>query len=329
MAPPVRQRVLFVHAPGNLEPWYSDLVEIIDGRHDVALIDASAALEPQFRDVDVVVDLGGRGTPAMIEAGRAAGVRLWQVLGTGLDVAPVARILEAGIPLANTPGTFSAPAVAEHALFLMLCFAKQHRVMHDAVRNGQLYGPTNEELLGATLGLVGFGASARELARLALAFGMSVLAVDIDDAALAAAAAVGVEPLGGDEELDELLRRSDYVSLHVPLTRETRHLIAGPELALMRPRAVLVNVARGGVVDEDALLAALRAGRLRGAGLDVHSREPLAASDPLLELPNVVATPHVAGTTHGTARRRALATLENLDRLSRGLPPLHLVTEAP
>src|SRR3954471_23449695 len=93
LAPPVRLRVLFVHAPGNLEPWYSDLVETIDGRHDVALIDPAAPLEPQFRDVDVVVDLGGRGTPAMVEAGRVAGVRLWQVLGTGLDIAPVSRIL--------------------------------------------------------------------------------------------------------------------------------------------------------------------------------------------------------------------------------------------
>src|SRR3954453_21000643 len=98
LAPPVRLRILFVHAPGNLEPWYSDLVEIIDGRHDVALIDPAAPLQPQLDGIDVVVDLGGRGTPAMIEAARVAGVRLWQVLGTGLDVAPVGDILAAGIP---------------------------------------------------------------------------------------------------------------------------------------------------------------------------------------------------------------------------------------
>ena len=125
------------------------------------------------------------------------------------------------------------------------------------------------------------------------------------------------------EELDRLLAESDYISIHIPLDAETRHLIDAEKLALLKPSAVLINVARGGIVDEAALAAALTSGRLRAAGIDVFTQEPPDADDPLLGLPQVVATPHVAGTTFGTSKRRGEVCVENIARIADGLPPLY------
>jgi phosphoglycerate dehydrogenase-like enzyme len=123
-----------------------------------------------------------------------------------------------------------------------------------------------------------------------------------------------------------LLAQSDYVSIHVPLTRRTRHMLDARALALMRPHGILINVARGGIVDQAALVEALRRGSMRGAGLDVFGTEPLELDSPLLELDNVVLTPHVAGVTTGTSRRRAEAVAENVRRTAAGMLPLYAVT---
>jgi phosphoglycerate dehydrogenase-like enzyme len=139
---------------------------------------------------------------------------------------------------------------------------------------------------------------------------------------------LGVSYLGGPEALADLLQSSDYVSLHVPLTRRTRHILDAPALGLMRHGSILINVARGDLVDEAALVAALHGGRLGGAGLDVFDREPLDPGSPLLELDNVVLTPHVAGVTTGTSRRRAAAVAENVRRTADGLAPLYSITKA-
>jgi phosphoglycerate dehydrogenase-like enzyme len=321
-------KVMFIPQLGNEEPWYGDFVAAVDGQFELALLDAAAPLAEQFAGVRAVVDQGGWGTRPMIDAGAAAGVELWQVIGTGLDHTEVDYILGKGIRLANTPGQFSAVALAEHVLFLILCIAKNLRETERNARSGVMYHPINDELAGCALGLVGLGASGRELARRAVALGMSVAAVDIAPVSPDVLAEVGVTSFGGPDELDRLLAGSDYVSIHVPLTPATRNLIDRRRLALMKPSAVLVNVARGGIVDEAALADALRAGRLRGAGIDVFTREPIDPDDPLLGLENVVATPHVAGVTYGTSRRRAEAAVANLVRLAQGLPPLHEVTAA-
>jgi phosphoglycerate dehydrogenase-like enzyme len=183
-----------------------------------------------------------------------------------------------------------------------------------------------DELPGQTLGVVGLGASGRELARRASALEMRVVAVDPVEVATEVLAASGVEWCGGTDRLASLLRESDYVSLHVPLNARTRHLLDAQLLLLMKPSAVLINVARGGLVDEAALLDMLRSGRLRGAGLDVFTQEPLAADSPFLALDNVIATPHVAGVTRGTSQRRAEACVENVDRIAQGLEPLYEIT---
>jgi phosphoglycerate dehydrogenase-like enzyme len=319
-------KVLYIAQPGNEEPWYEDFATALGDRFPHAVLDRERPLGPQFESVRVTVDQGGHATRPMIDAGAEAGVELWQAVTTGLDHTEVEYILSKGIRLANTPGPFSAVALAEHVVFLMLFLAKTFRESERSLRAGIMYRPLNDELAGATLGLVGLGASGKELARRAVALGMRVLALDAQELPADEVAALGVEWLGGPDKLDELLARSDYVSLHVPLTKATTGLIDREKLALMKPTAILVNVARGGIVDETALAEALEAGRLRGAGIDVYSKEPPAADNPLLRLDNVVATPHVAGTTYGTSRRRAEACVENILRIADGLPPLYEVT---
>jgi phosphoglycerate dehydrogenase-like enzyme len=321
-------RVLFVPRPGNEEPWRADLANELGGEASLSSLDGSRPLDGQFAGVDVVVDQGGHGTPMMIDAAARAGVRLWQVLGTGLDHTEVDRILARGMRLANTPGASSGVALAEHALFLMLCLAKRLHASERNARCGRLHDPMTDEIAGQTLGLVGLGASGRELARRAAALGMTVIAVDAAEVDAAAAGSVGVAWCGRPADLPRLLAEADYVSLHVPLTPQTRHLIDAGRLALMKPTAALVNVARGGIVDEGALAAALREGRLRAAGVDVFTEEPPDPANPLLHLDNVVATPHVAGMTYGTSRRRAAACAENVRRLRAGLAPLHEVIRA-
>jgi phosphoglycerate dehydrogenase-like enzyme len=141
--------------------------------------------------------------------------------------------------------------------------------------------------------------------------------------------AMGLEWLKSRDHLPELLRESDFVSLHVPLNKDTEGLIGPHEFTLMKPSAFLINVARGRVVDRKALLAALREQRLAGAGLDVFWNEPTDPDDPLLEMPNVIATPHVANMTMETIETIAKASVDNIRRVREGLPPMHQVFQAP
>ena len=321
-------KVVYIDQPGNEEPWYTDFVTALGARFPHVVLDRTAPFAPQFEGARVVVDQGGHGTREMIDAGAEAGVELWQAVTTGVDHTDVAYLLEKGIRVTNTPGTFSAVALAEHVLFLMLFIAKNFRETEANLRAGILYRPLNDELEGTTLGLVGLGASGRELARRAAVLGMRVIAIDALPVPADELGSLGAERCDEPEHLDRLLAESDYVSIHIPLNAETRHLIGAEKLALMKPSAVLINVARGGIVDEAALAAALTSGRLRAAGIDVFSQEPPDADDPLLQLPQVVATPHVAGTTYGTSRRRGEVCVENITRIANGLPPLYEILSA-
>ncbi len=154
-------KVVFLGEEGNLEPWYGDFRAVVGDRHEVALYHHGDEPAPQLFGAPVVVDLGGHASREVIRAGAAAGVRLWQVVGTGLDHCHVDEILGNGMQLANTPGAFSAPALAEHALFLMLAVAKNLARMQDDIARGVMYRSVNDELAGKTLGLVGFGANGR------------------------------------------------------------------------------------------------------------------------------------------------------------------------
>ena len=231
-----------------------------------------------------------------------------------------------GIPVAKMPGSTSGNGLAEHALFLMLCVIKNLHDTARCVRSGVFAEYVNDELEGKTLAIIGLGASGSKLARKATGLGMRVIAIDIIDIPDERLKELGVDFFGGPADQDRLLKEADYLSLHTPLIPQTRHLINGRALGLMKPTAILINVARGGIVDQEALTDALESGRLRGAGLDVFETEPVDPKHPLLHMDRVVATSHIAGGTTGTSRHRATAALENIDRIAQGHPPLNLVS---
>lgn len=325
--------LIYVGLPSNATAWlrqmHADFVAELDGRLDVRLFDHARPAAGQFDGVTVVVEAGGSfADRPMIDEAARHDIRLWQVVGTGLDHVDLDYFQLKGIPVANLPGEFSSVALAEHAAFGMLFFAKHYRESQDAVRGRVMCDPVNDELHGQTLGLVGFGASGRELARRMAAFGMRLLAIDARPLPDPLPAGVTLAFFGSPSDIEVVLQESDYVSIHVPLTPDTRHLIGDAALRLMKQSAVLINLARGEIVDEPALLAALTEGRIRGAALDVFAHEPVDPTHPLLRLPNVYVSPHSAGVTTGTSRRRGAAAASNAIRASSGETPLYLVPGA-
>ncbi|MGI9189663.1 MAG: phosphoglycerate dehydrogenase [Longimicrobiaceae bacterium] len=219
--------------------------------------------------------------------------------GVGVDNIDLERATELGIAVINAPGG-NTVSVAELALGLLLALVRNLIPAATSMEAGRwdrsILG--GSELRGRTLAIVGLGRIGGEVARRARAFGMQVVAYD------PYVAAGRFEELGVEraEDLATALERADVLTVHVPLSAETREMIGAPELARLRPQALLLNLARGGVVEENALLDALRAGRLAGAALDVYEREPLAADHPFRRLPNVLLTPHLGAST-GDAQR--------------------------
>jgi phosphoglycerate dehydrogenase-like enzyme len=319
--------VLFLPHPAGdrlFDPWGRDVVELVGRRHELRIQDRERPVKDELRDVDVVIDHGGAaGTREMADA--AGDVRLWQILGTGFDHFDLDYWRARGIPVANCPGTLTAVALAELAMMLVLMLTRRYPAASANLRDGVFYEPVGRELGGRSLCVVGFGASGRELARRARAFEMRVSAVDIRriDEEIDA---YGLEAAVGPELLDDQLAHADVVSLHLHLDATTRRLIDARRLALMKETAFLVNASRAGLVDEEALVAALRAGELGGAGIDVFTEEPPSLDSPLLTAPNTILTPHIAGVTEEASWRRAESAAENVDRVAAGLEPLHLVS---
>jgi len=212
-----------------------------------------------------------------------------------------------GIVVAWTPGV-NYVSVAEHAVMLMLCLAKKTIPQMERLRSGAWREPDAgiQELCGKTVGIVGLGGIGRALCRMLDGFEVTFLAYD-PYISPAQAKEVNVNLVS----LKELLRQSDYVTIHAALTEETRHLIGENELSMMKKTAHLINTARGGLIDESALLKALKEGEIAGAGLDVFESEPPEHENPLLHLPNVVVTPHMAGwSDEAVYREQKEAALE-------------------
>jgi phosphoglycerate dehydrogenase-like enzyme len=197
----------------------------------------------------------------------------------------------------------------------MLAVARKVTTLDREMRAGKWPRELHTQLLGKTLGLLGMGTIGSRVAALGRALGMEVLAWSAlgDDARVRAA---GAKPVAKDE----LLRSSDVISLHVRLGPDTRGIIGRKEFGLMKPTAILINTGRGALVELDALLAALRENRIKGAGLDVFHQEPLAADDPILSLPNVVVSPHNAGQTPEVIRDGLLAAVANIENYLQGRP---------
>jgi len=243
--------------------------------------------------------------------------------GHGFDVIDVAAATEHGIVVANVP--FVTEEVAEHTIMLALACERKVARLDRAIRAGEWQHAKQQlspmsRIGGRTLGLVAFGRIARAVARRALALGLHCLATDpyVEPDVIKKC---GVEPV----ELYELLARSDFVSLHTPLNCETRHLIGEGELRLMKPTAYLINTSRGPVVDEAALVRALRENWIAGAGLDVFEVEPLAADSPLLRFDNVILTPHSAGYSDASRPKGRVQAAQEVVRVLKGHWPKNLV----
>ncbi|MEE9199361.1 MAG: C-terminal binding protein [Dehalococcoidia bacterium] len=245
--------------------------------------------------------------------------------GVGLDTLEPEAATERGIVIANVPD-FCMEEVSNHAMMMLLACAKKLGRLNAWVKEGhwgrELLKPMGA-IHGQTLGLVGCGNIARATAVKARAFNMEVLGYDpfIDPSVPRAS---GIEVVG----LQELLERSDYVSLHTPLTPETRHLMGEKELQLMKPSAFLINTSRGPVVNEGALIKALQEGWIAGAGLDVFEREPIDPDSPLLKMDNVVVTPHTASYSDAAFDELHHRVAEEMVRVLTGHWPLHLVNPA-
>lgn len=242
--------------------------------------------------------------------------------GAGYDVIEVDACTEAGVIVCNNSGP-GAEAVAEHALGLMLALAKKIVVSDRAMRIAEIKDRTplrSSELLGKTLGVVGFGAIGRRLVELCEPFRMAVLVHDpfVSEEVLVEAGATRVS-------FDELLNRSDYVQVTCPLTPETNGLFGQDAFTKMRETAHFITTARGEVHDEVALVEALRSGSIAGAGVDVFHTEPVPTDHPLLQLPNVIATPHVAGITAEATHGLAVATAEQWIEIFAGRVPDRLI----
>lgn len=238
--------------------------------------------------------------------------------GAGVDRVDLAAAKAKGIVVTNTPGTNST-AVCELAFALMLSLARHVPQMDAAVRSGEWPRANGMELCGKTLGIVGFGAIGKKLAVRAKAFGMDVMAYDpYFDAAFAAEN--GVKRM----ELDELIPLADVISLHVPLTEQTKYMISAEQIARMKDGAFVINTARGGLVDEAAAAKALKSGKLGGVGLDAFEVEPVTDS-PLLGLDNVVMTPHAGAHTDEAVAGMGLMAVQNLIDVMQGKECRHVV----
>lgn len=243
--------------------------------------------------------------------------------GVGIDSIAIEAATERGIAVVNTPGA-NVRSVAEHALALTFHLAKAISGGDRAARTGDgsfKYRTHFMELDGATFGVAGFGGIGRATARLAGLMGMKLIAWSRSqpDAAFYEEGVVRMP------SLESLLAASDIVSLHLPSTAGTRGLIGRAQLARMKSTAFLINTARGALIDEAALVEALRSGTIAGAGLDVFAQEPLPSTSPLRRLENVVLTPHIAGSTEAALRRTGIAVAEQVLMLLAGQRPTHLV----
>lgn len=298
--------------------------ELIDEVSALVTILGPATLEDPYAglaDAHGAVASAGRYDAAAMD--RAPGLRVISRTGIGYDRVDVAEATRRGIAVCNTP---DAPTIstAEYAVTLMLTVAKNVRRAQSALQDGAARGyyPRHEaiELDGKVVGLVGLGRIARRVARACHGIGMRVIAFDpfLPDTAFPA-------EVTRASSLEGLLDVADVVSLHVPLTDDSRVMFGAAQFARMKPGAVFVNTARGGLVDEDALLDALESGHIFGAGLDVTEPEPLPPDHPLLRRPDVVVTPHIASATAESRVRIFRAAFGQVVAVLAGRRPDHLV----
>ncbi len=287
-------------------PFPDAYLDLVDGR--------AVAVGPDDADLGAAVAVlaGAKRTWDADAFALGPNMKVISRIGIGYDNVDVAAATAAGVIVCNAP---DAPSVstAEHTLMLMFAVVKNLPVQTDRARQGLAGATTGSalELDGTVLGLVGYGRIARRVGAAARALGMRVLAHDPY-----LSEAEGCELV----DLDSVFTRSDVISLHAPAVTDTRHMINAASLATMKRGVYLVNCARGGLVDQDALLAALDSGQVAGAGLDVTDPEPLPVGHPLLQHTNVIVTPHVASATVAGRRRLYAHAIDNALNVLAGRP---------
>ncbi|HEY2056207.1 MAG TPA: C-terminal binding protein [Solirubrobacterales bacterium] len=303
----------------NLVP-FGEVQRGLLAEHGLELVECPCGTEDELIE-------HGRGAAALMVVAEPVTARVIEALGdlrvitrfgAGLDNVDVEAATGAGVRVTYVPGA-SVEEVSDHTIAMLFALARHLPALDAAVRRGEWGIPAElsfRRLRGQTLGIVGVGRIGGAVARKARALGLETVAFDpyASDAGLAE---LGIESV----DLDELFARADHVTVHAPLTPETHHLIGARELALMKPTATLVNVARGGLVDQAALAEALAAGRLAGAGVDVQEQEPPPADEPLLALPNVILTPHAAHYSQESMDDLRRSAIEDVAAVLAGRPP--------
>lgn len=283
------------------------------------MIDAAELRKNGFA-AQVLIPAMTRINPEIMD--RIEGLRLIQQWGAGLEGVDIQAATARRIAVANVPtaGSGNAESVAEWCVMAAIAVSRRLPIASENIRTGRGWGsPYGRVLLGRTAGIVGLGGIGQALAVRLKPFGMRLLAVQRrPDSALAER--LGIEWIGGPDQLDNLLRQSDYLFLCLPLTGDTRALIDNRAIALMPDQACIINAARGGLLSQEALLRALSERRLIGAGLDVYEQEPIDAASPLLARPDVIATPHIAGVTDLSYAGIARGVAENVRHLLAGEP---------
>jgi phosphoglycerate dehydrogenase-like enzyme len=307
--PYLSHRFLTGLAPRAADPdYWSRLYSLEVTADDIQQVDGLVVLRPR-----VSRNTFAQGAAELVVIGRS---------GAGYDKIDLDACTENGVAVFNAPLALNH-STASSALMFMLALAKRLPAQEQITRQGrwdQQAGVMGSEILGRTLGIIGLGHSGRELVRLVAPFSMRVLAYS-PHADPSAARSLDVELV----PLEQVLGESDFVSLHCRLTVETRRVIAAPQLALMKPSAYLINVGRGELIDQPALVAVLRERKIAGAALDVFEVEPLPVDDPLIGLDNVILTPHWSASTIDVWRATGDAMAEGMLWAARGVVPDHVV----
>jgi len=272
-----------------------------------------------IEDIDGVLAGDDDFSAAVLE--KAGHLKVISKFGVGVDRIDLAAATRMGIQVANAPGT-NKHAVADMAIGLMVSVARSIPLAGNRVRQGDFKVIIGHSVYGSTLGVIGLGQIGRAVVRRAVGFNMRVLAFEpYPDMNFVRENNVTLTGL------KELMQEADFITLHLPSMPETKQMINREALSVVKPGAVLINTARGDLVDEDALLDALTTGRLAGAALDTFAVEPPPCDHPLLQLQNVVVTAHMGGHTREAHQLTGMVAAENLLRVLQGQPPLHLVNK--
>lgn len=302
------------------------IVEVVSGYtpegFETEMVRGDSPIDEQIKaveDVDFILVFGASLDDKVLRAARK--VQIVQLLAAGYDTINLRLLRELKIPCCNNGGANSL-AVADHAVLLMLTLYKQLLPAVASIREGRWNAPIDGfntfEIADKLVGVLGIGNIGRQVARRVQGFDARVQYYDLFPLTDGRERELGVKRV----PIDELFRTSDIVTCHTPLTPDTYHMANRERIGIMKPTAVLINTSRGAVVDEQALIEALREGRIAGAGLDVFEKEPVAADNPLLSMENVAVTPHSAGTTWDTWFRRAEFAYRNIKGVWEGEPPM-------